>query len=152
TTSKTARLARYTMLNGVATKNSELVILGHYVGSSCAQFPVGFDCLASDGFSHSIGHVKFAPDGSLFVTAVDGLGFSAVDPLALRAQSLESQAGKLPHVDKNGNGFTTNPFYNGDVTSIRSKIWDYGLRNPYRFEFRPASGLPYLGMVGWNAW
>ncbi|HEY3062089.1 MAG TPA: PQQ-dependent sugar dehydrogenase, partial [Chloroflexota bacterium] len=152
TTTKTARLTRYTVQGDLASPSSEVVILGHWVGSGCEAFPAGFDCIPSDGLSHSIGTVAFAPDGSLFMTAGDAASFSIVDPLALRAQNLDSLGGKLLHFDKNGNGFATNPFYNGDVSANRSKVWDYGLRNPYRFTFRPGSNVPYIGQVGWNAW
>ena len=152
TTTKTARLARYTVQGDIASPGSEFVVLGHWVGSGCSAFPAGFDCIPSDGLSHSIGTVKFAPDGTIFMTAGDAASFSIVDSLALRAQDIDSLGGKLLHFDKNGNGFATNPFYNGDVAANRSKVWDYGLRNPYRFTFRPGSNTPYIGQVGWNAW
>ena len=150
--SKTGRLARYTVSGDTASKASEFVVLGHWVGPSCESFPAGFDCIPSDNLSHSVGDIKFAPDGSMFVTSGDGASFSVVDPLALRAQNLDSLGGKIMHIDANGNGFSTNPFYNGDATSNRSKIWDYGLRNPYRFGLKPTTNTPYIGQVGWNAW
>jgi glucose/arabinose dehydrogenase/endonuclease YncB( thermonuclease family) len=152
TSSKTGRLARYSASGDTASKDSEFVLLGHWVGPSCESFPAGFDCLPSDNLSHSVGDVKFAADGTLWVTQGDGASFSVVDPLALRAQNLDSLGGKLLHIDANGNGFATNPFYNGDVAANRSKVWDYGLRNPYRFGFKPTSNIPYVGQVGWNAW
>ena len=31
-------------------------------------------------------------------------------------------------------------------------MWALGLRNPYRFDFRPGNGTPYIGQVGWNSW
>src|SRR5262249_49148774 len=31
-------------------------------------------------------------------------------------------------------------------------VWDYGLRNPFRFALRPGAGTPYIGQVGWNTW
>src|SRR5262249_50611690 len=55
-------------------------------------------------------------------------------------------------VTTTGQGFATNPFYTGDVTANQSKVWDYGLRNPYRFNLRPVSNTPYIGQVGWNQW
>jgi glucose/arabinose dehydrogenase/PKD repeat protein/endonuclease YncB( thermonuclease family) len=152
TTSKTSRLARYTVQGDVASVSSETIILGRFVASGCDAFPAGADCLPAESFSHSVGNVIFAPDGTLFMTQGDAASFSVVDPMALRTQDLDSLAGKLLHFDRNGNGLPGNPFYNGDLTANRSKVWDYGLRNPYRFTLRPGSNVPYIGMVGWNAW
>src|SRR5207244_12775597 len=75
-----------------------------------------------------------------------------VDDLALRGQNLDSLAGKLLHIDRTGNGFPTNPFFNGNASANRSKVWDYGLRNPYRFNLKPTTNVPYIGQVGWNSW
>ncbi len=152
TAGKTSRLARYTVQGDLASPSSEVVVLGHWVSSGCADFPSGYDCLPAENYSHSVGTVLFAPDGTLFVTNGDASSFSIVDPNALRTQDLSSLAGKLLHIDKDGNGLPGNPFFNGDVTANRSKVWDYGLRNPYRFTLRPGSNTPYIGQVGWNAW
>ena len=46
---------------------------------------------------------------------------------------------------------TVNPFNDG-TNSIRSKVWAYGLRNPFRFGVHPTTGLPFIGDVGWNTW
>ena len=35
-------------------------------------------------------------------------------------------------------------------SSWRSRIYAYGLRNPFRFALDPRSGAPYVGDVGWN--
>ena len=43
----------------------------------------------------------------------------------------------------------TNPFWNGDPQALRSTVWAYGLRNPFRFTLGP-SGVPIVGDVGWN--
>lgn len=149
---KTGRLARYTAAGDTASPHSEFVLLGTQVGSSCHQFPHGADCIPSDSSSHSVGNLKFAPDGTLFVTLGDGAGFDGVDDDALRAQDLDSLAGKVLRIDRNGQGVASNPFWTGEAGANRSKVWSYGLRNPYRFSLRPETGLPYLGDVGWNAW
>ncbi|MGZ3458497.1 MAG: PQQ-dependent sugar dehydrogenase [Archangium sp.] len=147
---KTGRLARYTAVGDAASPDSEAVLLGSTVGRSCNDFPVGTDCIPSDSPSHSVGNLEFAPDGSLFVTIGDGAAYTYVDPNALRAQSLDSLSGKLLRITTSGAGLSTNPFWNGDPTAIRSKVWSLGLRNPFRFTLRPGSGIPYVGDVGWN--
>ncbi len=111
------------------------------------------DCLASDGHTHSIGTVAFGNDGMLFVSNGEGSETSLVDPRALRAQNLDSLGGKILRIDPiTGNGLSDNPFYDGDPTSNRSKVWAYGLRNPYRVAIHPVTSEPFIGDVGWNSW
>jgi len=55
---------------------------------------------------------------------------------AFRAQSLQSPAQDSPISRVSGQGYSTNPYYDGDPTSVRSKIWAYGLRNPFRFALK----------------
>ncbi|ATB35812.1 hypothetical protein CYFUS_001226 [Cystobacter fuscus] len=149
---KTGRLARYTAEGDTASPSSEAVLLGTTVGRSCNDFPPGTDCIPSESPSHSVGNVKFAPDGSLFVTLGDGALFTLVDRDALRAQALHSLAGKVLRITPGGAGLPTNPFWNGDATANPSKVWSLGLRNPYRFNLRPGSAIPYLGDVGWDTY
>ncbi len=149
---KTGRLARYTAVGDTASPASEFVVLGTQVGSSCHNFPPGADCIPSDGLSHSVGNLKFASDGTLFLTLGDASAYDSVDPDALRAQDLDSLAGKLLHITRTGQGLSSNPFWNGNAGANRSKVWSYGLRNPYRFNLRPGTNTPYLGDVGWNTW
>jgi hypothetical protein len=70
-----------------------------------------------------------------------------VNSLALRAQDLNSYAGKILRVNPDGTAPTDNPFYDG-TNSIRSKVYDYGVRNPFRFTFDP-NGELVVGDVGW---
>lgn len=146
------RLARYTAVGDSASPWSELVLLGTQVATSCNQLPVGADCIPSDSASHSVGQVLFAPDGSLLVTTGDGARSDIVDEDALRAQSVDSLAGKLLRVSPTGEGLATNPYWTGNARDNRSKVWSLGLRNPFRFTVRPGTGVPYLGDVGWLAY
>jgi glucose/arabinose dehydrogenase/chitodextrinase len=122
-------------------------------GFSMAGAPVQ-DCIPSDENSHTIGTVAFAPDGSLFAGAGDGSDYTTVDPRALRAQMLDSLAGKILRIDPiTGAGLPDNPFYEpGNPHSNRSKVWAYGLRNPFRFTVRPGTTEAYVGDVGWSNW
>ena len=149
---KTSRLTRVTVSGDTASPSTETVILGTQVGSSCQNFPVNTDCMPADGVSHSVGQIRFASDGTMFLTSGDAASFTIVDPLALRTQDLTSLAGKMLHITTSGKGVPSNPFYTGSPSDNRSKIWAYGLRNSYRFSLEPSSGLPILGDVGWNTW
>jgi glucose/arabinose dehydrogenase len=149
---KTARLTRYTAVGDAASPGTEAIILGTQVGSSCNNFASGADCIPSDSPSHSVGNIKFASDGTMYVTTGDGAHFNFVDDNALRAQNLDLLSGKLLHITRTGQGISTNPFWNGNANSNRSKVWARGLRNSYRFNLRPGTNVPYLGDVGWNTW
>ena len=97
----------------------------------------------------------FGRDGSLFVSSGDGSNYVGVDHRALRAQNLDSLAGKILRIDPiTGTGLPDNPFYNAsNPNSNRSKVWARGLRNPFRFTVNPdPTGEPFIGDVGWNNW
>lgn len=130
--------------------------------------------------SHTVGTMEFGADGSLLFSVGDGAQFNSVDdggeddgafgptrtdPAedigAFRSQMLGSLAGKILRLDPaTGHGYPSNPFYDGDATSVESRVWCYGVRNPFRFTRRPGTGSTdpalgdpgtlYLGDVGWN--
>ena len=111
------------------------------------------DYLATDSESHSIGALRFGTDGSLFVSNGDGTSYNAVDPRTVRVQDLDNLSGKMLRVDPlTGEGLTSNPFYDGDPDSNRSKVYSYGLRNPFRFTINPNTNEPFIGDVGWTEW
>ncbi len=88
----------------------------------------------------------------MFVSLGDGAGFNVVEQDALRAQNLDSLAGKLLHIDSNGLGVASNPFWNGDPGANRSKVWARGVRNAFRLTVNEENGTPFIGDVGWNTW
>lgn len=111
------------------------------------------DYLATDNQAHTIGTVKFARDGSLFVSNADGASYGNVDPRAARTLDIDNLSGKVLRINPlTGAGLADNPFYDGDPNSNRSKVYNYGMRNPFRFTFNPTTGEPVIGDVGWNAW
>lgn len=154
TGTKTGQLVRVT-LNADGTSmvpGSLTVILGRDVAASCDALPAGADCFPSDSTLHSIGDLAFAPDGTLYMSAGEGGDVEETDRKALRAQNLDSLGGKLLRVTKTGQGLPGNPFYTGDPNANRSKIWAYGLRNPWRFTLKPGTDTPYGVDVGSDAW
>ena len=134
---KTSRVVRVTAVGNSADIETEVVLL---------------DGLPADSPSHDGGAMQFGPDGRLWITTGDASSFNAVDPQALRAQQIDSLAGKLLRVDRDGRGLADNPFWNGDASAARSKVWAYGFRNPFRLTFRPSTGRPYIADVGANDW
>lgn len=137
---------------------------------------------ASGSGTHSICALEWGSDGSLLVSAGDGAHHDQVDaggldpglfapertdPLedigAFRAQDLRSLDGKLLRIDPaTGLGYPGNPFFDGDPASNRSRVWAYGMRNPFRVARKPGTGATdpadddpgtlYVGDVGWITW
>jgi glucose/arabinose dehydrogenase/PKD repeat protein len=164
------RLTRYTTAldasgNLVADPASRVVLIG-------ATWSEGFPSLH---LSHAPGDLRFASDGSLFISAGDGAHFDLTDPGgydpngfgagkfdasedigAFRAQSLTSLAGKILRVDPaTGLGLASNPFFTGSATDHQSRIWAMGLRNPFRISLIPGTGPVdqlYVCNVGWETW
>ncbi|WP_017297409.1 DUF4347 domain-containing protein [Nodosilinea nodulosa] len=111
------------------------------------------DYLATDSSTHSIGFVDFGPDGLLYFSNGDGTSFNFVDPRAVRVQDVNNFSGKVLRIDPiTGEGVATNPYFNGDPDSNQSKVFYYGMRNPFRFTFDPVTDLPVIGDVGWSSW
>jgi hypothetical protein len=62
-----------------------------------------------------------------------------------------------------GNGVSSNPYYSAaQPRSPKSRVWAFGLRNPYRFSIKPGTGSNnpaagdvgeiFVGDVGWNTY
>ena len=111
------------------------------------------DFLAADSTAHSIGSVEFGPDGALYVSNGDGVAYNRVDPRAVRVQDIDNLSGKVLRIDPiTGEGLADNPFYDGDKDANRSKVYQYGFRNPFRMTVDPVDGQVYVGDVGWTSW
>ena len=173
---RAARLTRITAdaLTGYTTAvpGSEVVILGknstwenfNAFTNSTNDFdepPAGIlsdgsnlqDFLAADSESHTIGSVEFGTDGALYVSNGDGTSFNRVDPRTVRVQDVDNLSGKILRIDPiTGRGLTDNPFYDGNPDSNRSKVYQLGLRNPFRITVDPRNGDLYVGDVGWTQW
>ncbi|WP_375500949.1 PA14 domain-containing protein [uncultured Nostoc sp.] len=109
--------------------------------------------IANDSESHSVGSVRFGTDGSLFVSLGDGTSYNGIDPRAIRVQDVNNLSGKILRIDAiTGQGLSSNPFYNGDPNSNRSKVYDLGLRNPFRFTIDKNTNTPVIGDVGFDSY
>ncbi|HEX2054039.1 MAG TPA: PQQ-dependent sugar dehydrogenase [Actinomycetota bacterium] len=102
--------------------------------------------------NHNGGLIAFDPTGMLMIGFGDG--GSSGDP-GNRAQNLGTWLGKLLRIDpgkpSEGRPYgipPDNPFLGRD--GARPEIWAYGLRNPWRWSFDPATGDFYLADVGQN--
>lgn len=79
------------------------------------------------GPSHPGGPIKFGPDGKLYAIPGDGAN-------AANAQDLSNDAGKLLRMTRNGGVPPGNPI-------AGSRIWSYGIRSSYGFDFDPLTGF-----------
>ncbi|HMN30664.1 MAG TPA: PQQ-dependent sugar dehydrogenase, partial [Caldilineaceae bacterium] len=120
---------------------------------SCLDAGGGFieDCFPNEGTSHSIDMLLFGKDGALYVSNGDGLNFNAA--VSPRAQNIDSPVGKILRIDPlTGGGLPSNPYYDGNPNSNRSKVYAIGLRNPFRFTLHPRTGQLWIGDVGDFDW
>ncbi len=103
--------------------------------------------------NHNGGQLAFGPDGNLYVALGDG--GSAGDPNG-NGQSLDTLLGKILRISPRPSGGRPygiprdNPFVGR--SDARPEIWDYGLRNPWRFSFDPATGDLWIADVGQGDW
>jgi hypothetical protein len=79
---------------------------------------------------------------------------------ALRSQSPRRVAGHPILLDgavlkvdpATGSGVAGNPMFDPQNASSNASRIGYGLRNPFRFAFRPGTSELWVGDVGWNTW
>jgi glucose/arabinose dehydrogenase len=148
---KTARLSRIKASASnpdLAEANSEVILMGKLSAPPCSQYAVGSDCMASDSGAHTIGTVRFGSDGKIYVGMGDGASFTTATEQAFRSQDLNYYNGKLLRINPDGTAPSDNPFYDGNPNSVRSKVYAYGLRSPFRFTHKPGTSEVYIGDVG----
>lgn len=103
----------------------------------------------ADFYVHGISGLVAAPDGTVWVSIGDSADYRSVTPASLRAQNLDLLHGKVIHVNPDGTGVATNPYYNpASPSTPRSQIYASGFRSPFRISLDPVSGQPLLGDVG----
>jgi glucose/arabinose dehydrogenase len=81
--------------------------------------------------NHTGCRLRFAPDGTLFITTGD-----ANEPA--KAQQLDTFNGKVLHIKVDGTPATGNPF--AGVPNAHEEIWSFGHRNPQGLDFQPGTG------------
>ncbi len=152
---KVARLT-YVVVNPDDTvqnpSDPEHVVLGTDETTPCPPPSNTLDCFPADALWHSVGTVRAAADGTLWVGNGESTNASTNPQLSLRAQNDVSYAGKILHVDANGHGLPGHPFCpsDNDLTHTCTKVAAKGFRNPYRFTVRSGGGL-VVGDVGWSS-
>jgi glucose/arabinose dehydrogenase len=102
--------------------------------------------------NHNAGMLQFGPDGYLYIGVGDGDSGVLHDPGAF-AQTLDDLLGNILRIDplhpSEGRPYSipdSNPFVT--KADARGEVWDYGLRNPWRFWIDPVTGDLYIGDPG----
>ena len=115
------RLTRFRVNNGVALKDSALVILEAYLPEHKRRG----------------GDIRFGADGMLYLGIGDNTTTRA-------AQTLDTLRGKIIRIDVRGATAAQpyrippdNPFVS--APNARPEIWAYGMRNPWRMDFDPSN-------------
>jgi len=100
--------------------------------------------------NHNGGLLRFGPDGMLYIGTGDG-GYGG-DPFGA-AENLRDLRGKILRIDARHHCGShrycipaSNPF--AGRKPGRGEIWLYGLRNPWRWSFDPATRALWIGDVG----
>ena len=91
------------------------------------------------GDFHNGGCVRFASDGTIFVSTGDDLQNSDT------AQNPDDIRGKILHINRDGSPADGNPYLEGGGDP---RVWAIGFRNPWRFSLQPESDNLFIGDVG----
>lgn len=153
------RITRYTATRksdrSVIDPSSRLVLLGE---SILTGLPI-------INTSHGLGSLAFGDDGTLLCSMGDTGGYTmdvggnvpggwveqgledgiiteAENVGSLRAQMIDSLAGKILRIDPTtGDGVPSNPWFDASSPrSPRSRVWAMGLRNAFRMSVTPGTG------------
>jgi glucose/arabinose dehydrogenase len=105
--------------------------------------------------NHNAGQLAFGPDGYLYVALGDGgsggdPNENGQDPGTLLATILRLDVDSTPDPGLAYAIPAGNPFVG--VSGARSEVWDYGLRNPFRFSFDRQTGDLWIADVGQGSW
>jgi glucose/arabinose dehydrogenase len=123
------QITRYTLNGDVVLTGSDVIVLD-------------LDPLSS-ATNHNGGAMAFGPDNKLYV----GVGENAN---GANAQDLNTHLGKLLRINADGSVPSGNPYTSG--SGQKKRIWAYGLRNPYTFDFQPGTGKLFINDVGETTW
>jgi hypothetical protein len=98
--------------------------------------------------THTAGFLKFGPGGDLFVGIGDDANNES-DADLLHAIDINYLYGKVLRLNPvTGGGVPSNPFWDGDPYSVRSRIYAIGFRNPFSAYYDEPSEKFYVGDVG----
>lgn len=128
----------YTNTSGPHNRVSRFTMTGDVAGS---ETPI-LDLPTLNAIYHNGGGLAFGNDGKLYVAVGE-------NQVGSNSQNLDSYLGKLLRINADGTVPTGNPFTGG---AARSRVWAYGLRNPFTIAADPVSGKLFVNDVGNATW
>ena len=123
---------KYIYLYYTSQNNGNRVSRFHIKDNNLTDETVLMDNIPSSGI-HNGGRIKFGPDGKLYIATGD----AGDEPLA---QDINSLAGKILRINKDGSIPDDNPFGN--------YVYSYGHRNPQGITWDTSNGLMYASEHG----
>jgi glucose/arabinose dehydrogenase len=103
--------------------------------------------------NHNAGMMQFGPDGKLYIAVGDG-DSGVLHPPGTFAQTLDDLLGNILRIDPQPPSDQSAPYQIPDTNPFvgqdgdRGEVWDYGLRNPWRFWIDGVTGDMYIGDAG----
>ena len=128
----------YTNTSGPHNRVSRFTMTGDVAGSETAIL----DLPTLNAIYHNGGGLAFGNDGKLYVAVGE-------NQVGSNAQNLDTYLGKLLRINSDGTVPSGNPFTGG---AARSRVWAYGLRNPFTISSDPVSGKIFVNDVGNATW
>ncbi|RBL92792.1 PQQ-dependent sugar dehydrogenase [Chitinophaga flava] len=128
----------YTHTSGPHNRVSRFTMTGDVAGSETAIL----DLPTLSAIYHNGGGLSFGNDGKLYVSVGD-------NKVGANAQNLDSYMGKLLRINTDGTVPAGNPF---SGSAQRSRVWAYGLRNPFTNAIDPVTGKIFINDVGESTW
>lgn len=114
-------------------------------GNTASNETILMEITDQDGmWFHFAGGMRFGTDGKLYV---------AVGDLTVpqNSQMLTNLYGKILRINRDGTIPTDNPFYHQLTGDLRA-IYALGLRNPFRIDIHPETGVLHINDVGQASW
>lgn len=128
----------YTSTSGPHNRVSRFTMTGDVAGAETALL----DLPTSSAIYHNGGGLSFGNDGKLYISVGD-------DKTGDNAKNLDNYKGKLLRINTDGSVPSGNPFSGG---AARSRVWAYGLRNPFTNSIDPVTGKIFINDVGESTW
>eukprot|EP00189_Rhodosorus_marinus_P000471 CAMPEP_0113967994 /NCGR_PEP_ID=MMETSP0011_2-20120614/9255_1 /TAXON_ID=101924 /ORGANISM="Rhodosorus marinus" /LENGTH=1098 /DNA_ID=CAMNT_0000980971 /DNA_START=402 /DNA_END=3698 /DNA_ORIENTATION=+ /assembly_acc=CAM_ASM_000156 len=149
-------VARYKLSDDLTQAIDPVIVMGTKAppASGCSDGDVAVqDIICMEDRSHNMGGLAMSPDGKIFIGVGDASSVATFNERQIRAQQLWYKTGKVHCITRTGLSCPGSPFiYENDRTTNRAKVWNLGVRNPFRIGYDPVYDIPLIANVGQATW